>query len=92
MQSEELDFNITFENVEILGTTVTNRNYIHDDVMSRLNWGNAGHQWVQSLISSPLTPKKKLTIKILVQKIIALLAHFNSLKLEEGRKLGKVNW
>jgi hypothetical protein len=57
MQAEEWEFNVTYKNVEILDTTLTNRNCIHDEVKSRLNSGTAGHQWVQSLIFSPLTPK-----------------------------------
>jgi hypothetical protein len=61
MQSEEWGFNITFENVEILSTAVTNRNYIHDEVKRGLNAGNDGHQWVQSLIPFPLTPTTTTT-------------------------------
>jgi hypothetical protein len=44
MRSEELVFNSTFVNMEIFGTAVTNPNYIHNEVKSRLNSGNAGHQ------------------------------------------------
>jgi hypothetical protein len=37
-----------------LGTTVTNRNFIHGEIKSKLNFGNACNHSVQNLISSPL--------------------------------------
>lgn len=49
MRFEEWDFNSTFVSMEIFGTAVTNPNYIHNEVKSRFNSGNAGHQRVQNL-------------------------------------------
>jgi hypothetical protein len=49
--------NESFEKVEkfeSLGTTLTNKNDIHDDIKSRLNSGNACYYSVQNLLSSRL--------------------------------------
>jgi hypothetical protein len=37
-----------------LGTTVTNQNYIHEEVKSRLNLGNACHHFAQKNLASAL--------------------------------------
>jgi len=58
--------NTTFERVEefkYLGTTLTNQNYIAEEIQSRLSSGNACYHSVQNLLSSRLL-SKNLKIKI----------------------------
>ena len=52
--------NITFERVEVfiyLGTTLTNRSSITEEIKSRLRSGNACYYSVQKLLSSRLLSK-----------------------------------
>jgi len=58
--------NSTFERVEefkYLGTTLTNQNYISEEIKSRLKSGNACLHWVQNLLSFSLV-STNLKIKI----------------------------
>jgi hypothetical protein len=52
----------SFENVSqfrYLGTKVTNRNFIQEEIKMRLNSGNACYQLVQNLLSSRLLSKNE---------------------------------
>jgi hypothetical protein len=41
--------------VVYLGTTLTNQNFVNDEIKSRLNSGNACYNSVQNILSSRLT-------------------------------------
>ncbi|PNF22964.1 hypothetical protein B7P43_G11390, partial [Cryptotermes secundus] len=64
--------NRCFENeaqFRYLGTTITDRNLIHDEIKRRLNSGNACYHSVQNLLSSRLLSKN---IKIRIYRTIIL--------------------
>jgi hypothetical protein len=52
-----------------LGTTLTDENYMHEEIGSRLNSGNACYRLVQSLLSSRLLSR---TLKVKIYKTIIL--------------------
>jgi hypothetical protein len=52
-----------------LGTTLTDKNCIHEEIKSRLNSGNACYHLVQSLLSSCLLSRK---VKVKLYKTIIL--------------------
>jgi hypothetical protein len=81
-----------FERVEgfkYLGTTLTNQNYIQEEIKSRLKSGNACYHSVQNLLCSRLL-SKNLEIKI-YRNIILLVVLYGcetwSLTLSEERKM-----
>jgi hypothetical protein len=45
--------NKSFENVEILGTTATNQNCIHEEAESKLNSGNVCYHLDENVIDCP---------------------------------------
>ena len=76
------------EEFKYLGTTLTNKNYIQEEIKSRLKLGNACYYSVQNLLSSSLL-SKKLKIKICRTIILPVLYGCEtwSLTLREERRL-----
>jgi len=84
--------NSTFKRVEVfkyLGTTLTNKNSISEEINSRLRSGNACYHSVQNLLSSRLL-SKNLKIKIyrtIILPIVLYGCEAWSLTLRKERKL-----
>ena len=79
------------EEFKYLGTTLTNKNSIQEEIKSRLKFGNACYYSVQNLLSSSLL-SKKLKIKNKIYRTIILLVVLYgcetwSLILREERRL-----
>jgi len=85
--SKKVD-NISIERVEelnYLGTTLTNQNSVQEEIKSRLKLGNACYYPVQNLLSSRLLSKN---LKIKIYRIIILpVVLYGSLTLREERRL-----
>jgi len=84
--------NSTFEEVEEfinLGTTLTNQNFIAEEIKSRLRSENACYHSVQNLLSSRLL-SKNLKIKVyrtIILPVVLYGCEAWSLTLREERKL-----
>jgi hypothetical protein len=78
------------EEFKYLGTTLTNKNAIQEEIKSRFKLGNACYYSVQNLLSSSLL-SKKLKIKIYLPRIILPVVLYGcetwSLTLREERRL-----
>ena len=77
------------EEFKYLGTTLTNKNYIHEEIKSRLNLGNACYFSVQNILFSSLL-SKNLQIKIyrtIILPVVLYGCKIWSLILREKRRL-----
>jgi len=84
--------NSTFERVEefkYLGTTLTNKNSIAEEIKSRLRSGNACYHSVQNLLSSRLLSKnlKNKIYRTIILPVVLYGCEAWSLTLREERKL-----
>jgi hypothetical protein len=81
-----------FKNVahfRYLGTTVTNRNLIQEEIKRRLNSGNACYHSVQNVLSSRLLPKNAKTrlYKTIILSVVLYGCETWSLTLREEHRL-----
>jgi hypothetical protein len=71
-----------------LGTTLTNKDDIHDEVKSRLNSGNACYHSIQNLFLLPCHIKNKIKIyKTIILTVVLYGCKIWSLTLREEHKL-----
>jgi hypothetical protein len=71
-----------------LGRTVTNQNFIHEEIKSRLNSGNACYHAVQNILSSGLSKNVKITIyKTIILPVVLYGYGTWSLTLKEEHRL-----
>jgi hypothetical protein len=72
-----------------LGTTLTDQNFIHEEIKSRLNSGNACYHSVQSLLSSSLLSRnvKVRIYKTIILPVVLYGCETWSLTLREGHRL-----
>jgi hypothetical protein len=72
-----------------LGTTLADQNFIHEEIKSRLNSGNACYHSVQSLLSSRLLSRniKVNTYKAVILPVIFYVCETWSLALREEHRL-----
>jgi hypothetical protein len=71
-----------------LGTAVTNQNYVHEEIKSRLNSGNASYHTVLKLLSSRLL-SKNLNIKIYKTINLPVLREYLDLRVRKWREAGE---
>ena len=74
------------EELKYLGTTVTNQNYIAEEIKSRLMSGNACYHSVQNILSFRLL-SKNLKNRIVILPVVLYGCETWSLTLWEERKL-----
>jgi hypothetical protein len=84
--------NRSYEDVtefKYLGTTLTDQNYMHEEIKSRLNSGNACYHSVQSLLSSRLLSRnvKVKIYKTIIQPVVLYGCETWSLTLREEHRL-----